>query len=75
METLLIKANIFGFAHVLDNRPFFIFMLVLGLLLSVLMNFFRSQLENWFDKALVRERARKLRREHKRKNKEEKDEA
>ena len=75
METLLIKANIFGFAHVLDNKPFFVFMLVLGLLLSMLMNFFRAQLENWFDKALVRERARKERRERRRRKKGQDDEA
>ena len=49
-ETVLIKINIFGFSHVLDNPTFFFFMLGLGLALTVVMQFFREQLERWFDK-------------------------
>ena len=63
MEAVLIRVNIFGFTHVLDNKPFFYFMLGLGLALSFLMNFFRSQLESWFDKALIKEKKRKEKKE------------
>ncbi len=46
-ETLFIRNEIFGFSHVLDNPLFFGLMLVLGIAVTVLMQFFRAQLENW----------------------------
>ena len=65
METVLVRVNIFGFKHVLDNPRFFIFMLSLGIILSVLMNFFRSQLEKWFDNAHIKAMMSRSRREKK----------
>lgn len=59
MEATLAEFNIFGFTHVMDNKPFFIFMLALGIILSVLLNFFRDRLEQWFDKAIINSKNRK----------------
>jgi hypothetical protein len=62
MEATLSQFNIFGFTHVMDNVPFFVFMLALGIILSVLLNFFRSRLEEWFDKAIIHKRLSKSQR-------------
>ena len=59
MEATLSQFNIFGFTHVMDNAPFFAFMLALGIVLSILLNFFRTRLEEWFDRAILSQRARK----------------
>ena len=53
MEATLSEFNIFGFNHALDNKPFLFFMLGIGIVLSILLNFFRARLEDWFDKAIT----------------------
>ena len=62
MEATLSQFNIFGFTHVMDNTPFFVFMLALGIILSVLLNFFRTRLEEWFDKTIIHQREKKNKR-------------
>ena len=53
MEATLSEFNIFGFNHALDNKPFLFFMLGIGIVLSILLNFVRARLEDWFDKAIT----------------------
>jgi uncharacterized membrane protein len=49
-EALLTENGIFGFSHAVDQPMFFLWMMLLGVSLSVLFNFFRAQLESWFAK-------------------------
>ena len=48
-ETLLTEKGIFGFSSALDNTVFFVWMMLLGAAITVLMNFFRNHLERWFE--------------------------
>ena len=55
-EALLLENDIFGFTHVLDNPVFFALMLGLGVSVTLLMHFFRSQLEEWVEKVNIGEK-------------------
>ena len=50
-EATLSENGIFGFTHAVDSPSFFFWMMLLGVTLSVVLNFFRSQLEGWFREA------------------------
>ncbi|MBR5449053.1 MAG: hypothetical protein IKV43_03605, partial [Clostridia bacterium] len=63
MEATLSSFDIFGFKHALDNPEFLAFMLGLGIVLSILLNFFRARLEGWFDRAIVGRREKPARKE------------
>jgi uncharacterized membrane protein len=52
-EAVFTKNDIFGFTHVLDDPLFFVLMLVLGVSVTVLMQFFRAQLEGWIGKVNI----------------------
>ena len=47
IEAFLVSEGIFGFAHAVDNKDFFIWMMILGASLAFVLQFFRAQLESW----------------------------
>ena len=46
-ESFFVKNGIFGFIHAMDNFRFFAFMMALSVIVTVLLQFFRTQLEKW----------------------------
>ena len=46
-ESFLLENGIFGFVHAVDAPLFFAFMMALSVTVTVLLHFFRSQLERW----------------------------
>ena len=46
-EAVFAEAGIFGFSHAVDDPMFFTWMIILATALTLLMNYFRSHLENW----------------------------
>ncbi len=58
-ELVFLKNDMFGFAHIGDNPRFLILMLLLGAVITVLMHFFRTQLEAWVKKIDLGKRIKK----------------
>ncbi len=61
-EAVFAENDIFGFTHVMDNPAFFGIMLAVGAVITMLMHFFRSQLENWVKRIDLNKQMEKLNR-------------